>query len=98
MSVSPATHQERMKTKLASATRTEMDAALMAATCLGERLLRLAISANLCTSDVKFISHPFYGSDAVHAELLTDLPDMHVDGAVPHNDVIPPNLVENFIS
>ena len=42
--------------------------------------------------------HSFHGSDAIDAEFLPDLADMHIDRAITNNYVIAPNLAEDFIS
>ena len=46
----------------------------------------------------KFIPYAFHSGDAINAQLLPDLPDMHVNGPVSHNHFIPPHLVEDLIA
>ena len=40
----------------------------------------------------KLISYPLYGDNAINAQLLPDLANMNVNGAVADNDVVAPHL------
>ena len=49
------------------------------------------------TSELKLIANSFHGSDTVDPQLLPDLPDMDINGAVTHNYIIAPDLVQDFV-
>jgi hypothetical protein len=47
---------------------------------------------------VKFITYAFYGGNAINPNLLPDLPDMHVNGAVAYDHIVPPYLAQDLIT
>jgi hypothetical protein len=47
--------------------------------------------------DIEFIADSLHGRDAVYPEFLSDLPDMHIDGAVTDYDVRSPDLSEDLV-
>lgn len=43
-------------------------------------------------SQLEFISYSFHCGDAINSQLLTDLADMDINGAVADNHIVAPNL------
>jgi hypothetical protein len=46
---------------------------------------------------IKLITYAFNRSNAINAELLTYFPDMDIDGAVSHDHIVAPNMIEDLI-
>ncbi len=47
---------------------------------------------------LKFVPHPLNGSDAVNAQLLSNLSDMDIDGAIAYDHFVAPHLVEDLVA
>ncbi len=46
----------------------------------------------------EFVAYAFYGGDEVYAQFLADFADVHIDGAVSHDDFRAPYLVEDLVA
>ncbi len=50
------------------------------------------------SSDVEFIADAFDGSDAIDAQFLADLADMHIDGTVSNDHIRTPDVVQYLVA
>src|SRR5207249_3761161 len=49
-------------------------------------------------SQLKFIPHAFHRGNAINTQFLPDLSDVNIYGAIADDDIVAPNLAENFIA
>src|SRR5580658_2883768 len=93
-----------MPAEIGKASRT----AVRADNCLGDRFLVEGMDSIITKiqapvqsgrhSEIELITYPFYRGDTIQSELLADLADMHVDGPVPHDHLVAPDLVEDLVA
>src|SRR5580658_7755039 len=88
-----------MPAEIGKASRT----AVRADSCLGDRFLvegmyQIITKIPRPGSEIELIAYSFDRGDTIQPQLLADLADMHVDGPVPHDHFIAPDLVEDLVS
>ncbi len=77
--------------------------AVSAESCLGDRFLVEGIDDTIQilwgdSSQIELITHSLDGCNAVQTQLLTNLTNMDIDGSIPYNHFISPDLVQDLIS